>query len=67
MATSKYSEYCGTATRALPHICTLEREPPWVRPASGVVVHVGCSPNIIETSWLAVSDSLEYWLVRRVG
>ncbi|MEX2238784.1 MAG: citramalate synthase [Dehalococcoidia bacterium] len=27
---------------------------------------VGCSPNIIEASWLALSDSLEYWLVRRL-
>ena len=26
---------------------------------------VGCSPNIIEASWLALSDSLEWWLVRR--
>jgi 2-isopropylmalate synthase len=25
---------------------------------------VGCSPNIIEASWLALSDSLEWWLVR---
>ena len=23
---------------------------------------VGCSPNIIEASWMALSDSLEYWL-----
>ena len=28
---------------------------------------VGCSPNIIEASWLALSDSLEWWLVRRLG
>ncbi len=28
---------------------------------------VGCSPNIIEASWLALSDSLEWWLVRRSG
>ncbi|MPZ22222.1 MAG: citramalate synthase [Dehalococcoidia bacterium] len=27
---------------------------------------VGCSPNIIEASWLALADSLEYWLVRRL-
>jgi 2-isopropylmalate synthase len=26
---------------------------------------VGCSPNIIEASWLALSDSLEWWLTRR--
>ena len=25
---------------------------------------VGCSPNIIEASWLALSDSLEWWLTR---
>jgi 2-isopropylmalate synthase len=25
---------------------------------------VGASPNIIEASWMALSDSLEYWLVR---
>ncbi|MBI2171685.1 MAG: citramalate synthase [Chloroflexi bacterium] len=25
---------------------------------------VGASPNIIEASWLAVADSLEYWLLR---
>ncbi len=23
---------------------------------------VGCSPSIIEASWMALSDSLEYWL-----
>ena len=28
---------------------------------------VGCSPNIIEASWLALSDSLEWWLARRNG
>jgi 2-isopropylmalate synthase len=27
---------------------------------------VGCSPNIIEASWLALADSLEWWLVRRL-
>ncbi len=26
---------------------------------------VGCSPNIIEASWLALADSLEWWLTRR--
>ena len=26
---------------------------------------VGSSPNIIEASWLALADSLEYWLVRQ--
>ncbi|HUS82663.1 MAG TPA: citramalate synthase [Dehalococcoidia bacterium] len=26
---------------------------------------VGCSPNIIEASWLALSDSLEWWLTHR--
>jgi 2-isopropylmalate synthase len=26
---------------------------------------VGCSPNVIEASWLALSDSLEWWLTRR--
>jgi 2-isopropylmalate synthase len=26
---------------------------------------VGCSSNIIEASWLALSDSLEWWLTRR--
>ncbi|MBI2866492.1 MAG: citramalate synthase [Chloroflexi bacterium] len=26
---------------------------------------VGSSPNIIEASWLALADSLEYWLLRR--
>ncbi|MBI2867466.1 MAG: citramalate synthase, partial [Chloroflexi bacterium] len=26
---------------------------------------VGCSTNIIEASWLAVADSLEYWLLKR--
>ncbi len=26
---------------------------------------VGCSPNIIEASWLALSDSLEWWLGRQ--
>ncbi|MBI4297892.1 MAG: citramalate synthase [Chloroflexi bacterium] len=28
---------------------------------------VGCSANIIEASWVALSDSLEYWLLRREG
>ncbi len=28
---------------------------------------VGSSPNIIEASWLALTDSLEYWLVRHRG
>jgi 2-isopropylmalate synthase len=25
---------------------------------------VGSSPNIIEASWLALADSLEYWLIK---
>jgi len=25
---------------------------------------VGCSYNIIEASWMALSDSLEYWLLK---
>lgn len=28
---------------------------------------VGASPNIIEASWLALADSLEYWLLRYGG
>jgi len=28
---------------------------------------VGASPNIIEASWLAVADSLEYWLLKYRG
>ncbi len=28
---------------------------------------VGSSTDIIEASWLALSDSLEYWLLKRVG
>lgn len=28
---------------------------------------VGASPNIIEASWIAVADSLEYWLLRYGG
>jgi 2-isopropylmalate synthase len=28
---------------------------------------VGSSTNIIEASWLALSDSIEYWLVKRAG
>jgi 2-isopropylmalate synthase len=28
---------------------------------------VGGSPNIIEASWLALADSLEYWLVKQKG
>jgi 2-isopropylmalate synthase len=28
---------------------------------------VGGSPNIIEASWLALADSLEYWLVKHKG
>ncbi|MBI4339358.1 MAG: citramalate synthase, partial [Chloroflexi bacterium] len=28
---------------------------------------VGASPNIIEASWLAVADSLEYWLLKYGG
>jgi len=26
---------------------------------------VGSSQNVIEASWMALSDSLEYWLVRQ--
>jgi 2-isopropylmalate synthase len=25
---------------------------------------VGSSENVIETSWMALADSMEYWLVR---
>ena len=25
---------------------------------------VGASPNVLEASWLALADSMEYWLVR---
>ena len=28
---------------------------------------VGSSPNIIEASWMALSDSMEYWLTRNVA
>ena len=28
---------------------------------------VGCSTNIIEASWLALADSMEYWLVKQVA
>jgi len=28
---------------------------------------VGSSTNIIEASWLALADSIEYWLIKRVG
>jgi 2-isopropylmalate synthase len=28
-------------------------------------ITVGSSTDIIEASWLALSDSLEYWLTRR--
>jgi 2-isopropylmalate synthase len=28
---------------------------------------VGSSTNIIEASWLALADSLEYWLVKQAG
>ena len=28
---------------------------------------VGASPNILEASWLALADSMEYWLVRHAG
>jgi len=28
---------------------------------------VGSSTNIIEASWLALADSLEYWLLKRGG
>ena len=28
---------------------------------------VGSSTNIIEASWLALADSIEYWLVKRAG
>jgi 2-isopropylmalate synthase len=33
----------------------------------GVWRTVGGSPNIIEASWLALADSLEYWLVKQKG
>ena len=28
---------------------------------------VGCSTNIIEASWLALADSIEYWLIKQNG
>lgn len=28
---------------------------------------IGCSPNLIEASWLALVDSLEYWLLKHEG
>ena len=28
---------------------------------------VGSSTDIIEASWIALSDSLEYWLLKRAG
>ena len=28
---------------------------------------VGSSENIIEASWLALADSLEYWLLKKTG
>jgi len=28
---------------------------------------VGSSTNIIEASWLALADSIEYWLAKRAG
>jgi 2-isopropylmalate synthase len=28
---------------------------------------VGSSTNIIEVSWLALADSVEYWLIKQAG
>ena len=28
---------------------------------------VGSSTNIIEASWLALTDSIEYWLIKQIG
>jgi len=28
---------------------------------------VGSSTNIIEASWLALADSVEYWLIKQAG
>jgi hypothetical protein len=28
---------------------------------------VGSSTNIIEASWLALADSIEYWLLKHTG
>jgi len=28
---------------------------------------VGSSTNIIEASWLALADSIEYWLIKQAG
>jgi 2-isopropylmalate synthase len=28
---------------------------------------VGSSTNIIEASWLALADSMEYWLIKQGG
>ncbi len=40
-----------------------------IEPADGehTWTTVGSSTDIIEASWLALADSLEYWLVRRGG
>ncbi len=52
-------ESVGTGSQVRVLIASSEGEDEWRT--------VGSSTNIIEASWLALADSLEYWLTKKGG